>query len=191
MTRDAPGSRVRQALGCVTGRFQPVHEQHLDLIGIALDECEHVIVAVTNPDPGTWHQEPSSTHRHTATANPFTFYERARLLAAACAAQGWTQRTTVLAFDLARRESWPHYVPAGARQYVRAYSDWEREKAHWFEAAGYRVRLLEGDDRERRSASAIRALMAACDDDWERLVPPATVTLLRQFLAQRPMQART
>jgi nicotinamide-nucleotide adenylyltransferase len=183
-------ARERHALGCVTGRFQPVHEQHLALVGIALDECEHVIVAVTNPDPGTWHEEPSSTHRHTASANPFTYYERARLLAAALAARGWTQRTTIVAFDLARRAAWPHYVPAHARQYVRAYGAWEREKAQWFEAAGYGVTLLEGEERERRSASEIRARMQAHDGQWEALVPPATVALLRQFLAQRPMQAR-
>ena len=41
-----------RTLGCVTGRFQPVHEQHLELFGIALAECAHQIVAVTNPDTG-------------------------------------------------------------------------------------------------------------------------------------------
>jgi nicotinamide-nucleotide adenylyltransferase len=176
-------------LGCVTGRFQPVHEQHLELAGIALAECEHVIVAVTNPDPGAWHAEPSSAHRHTASANPFTFFERARLLAAALAAQGWTQRTTVVPFDLTQRASWPKYVPAGARQYVRAYSEWEREKARWFESAGYAVTLLAGDEGARRSASEIRARMAR-GGRWQPLVPAATVALLEQFLRERPMQAR-
>jgi nicotinamide-nucleotide adenylyltransferase len=177
------------ALGCVTGRFQPVHQQHLELVGIALAECAHVLVAVTNPDPGAWHEEPSSSHRHTASANPFTFHERARLLAGALAAHGWTQRTTIVPFDLTRRASWPHYVPPGTRQYVRAYSDWEREKARWFEAAGYAVTLIEGAGRVRRSGSEIRARMAA-GGDWHSLVPAATVPLLEQFLAQRPIGAR-
>jgi nicotinamide-nucleotide adenylyltransferase len=186
MTREP----TRQALGCVTGRFQPVHAQHLGLVAIALEECEHVIVAVTNPDPGTWHREPTSAHRHTASANPFTFYERTRVLGAALAAEGWTQRTSIVAFELARPQAWPHYVPSGARQYVRAYSAWEREKARRLEAAGYPVTLLDGDERERRSASEIRDRMTAGDAMWERLVPPATVSLLRQFMAERPMRAR-
>lgn len=183
-------ARIRHALGCVTGRFQPVHAQHLGLVGIALRECEHVIVAITNPDPGTWHQEPTSAHRHTASANPFTLYERTRLLAAALAAEGWAQRTTIVPFELARPDAWPHYAPPTARQYVRAYSAWEREKARRLEAAGYPVTLLDGDERERRSASDIRERMAAGDAAWERLVPSATVPLLRQFLAERPMRTR-
>jgi nicotinamide-nucleotide adenylyltransferase len=181
---------VRQALGCVTGRFQPVHAQHLGLVAIALGECEHVIVAITNPDPGTWHQESTSAHRHTPSANPFTFYERARLLAAAFAAEGWTQRTSIVPLELARPASWFHYVPAAARQYVRAYSAWEREKARRLEGAGYAVTLLDGDERERRSAGEIRDRMAAGEAAWERLVPSATIPLLRQFLADRPMQDR-
>jgi nicotinamide-nucleotide adenylyltransferase len=181
---------MRHALGCVTGRFQPVHAQHLGLVGIALGECEHVIVAITNPDPGTWHQESTSAHRHTPSANPFTFYERARLLAAAFAAEGWTQRTSIVPLELARPASWFHYVPAAARQYVRAYSAWEREKARRLEGAGYAVTLLDGDERERRSAGEIRDRMAARDAAWERLVPSATIPLLRQFLADRPMQDR-
>jgi nicotinamide-nucleotide adenylyltransferase len=183
--------RERHPLGCVTGRFQPVHDQHLELVALALDECEHVIVAVTNPDPAGWHREPSSTHRHTAAANPFTFYERARLLAAALGARGWAQRTSVVPFDLTRPALWPHYVPDGTRHYVRAYSDWEREKARRFEAAGCAVRLLEGDAAARRTASDIRARMLADDGRWQALVPAATVPLLEQFLAQRSMRVRT
>ena len=76
------------ALACVTGRFQPVHHQHLELFEIALREADHLIVAVTNPDHTARHEESTSDHRHTDGANPFTYFQRLRLLQAAWTAPG-------------------------------------------------------------------------------------------------------
>lgn len=175
--------------GCVTGRFQPVHDQHLELIGIALAGCEHVIVAVTNPDTGARHQEATSAHRHTAAANPFTFYERCRLLTAALAGAGWAGRTTVVPFDLTRPALWPEYVPLDARQFVRAYDGWERQKAAALEAGGYAVTVLDGDPAAKRTATAIRALLAG-GAGWREAVPAGVAPVLAELLAAAPMAAR-
>ena len=179
----------RTDLGCVTGRFQPVHDQHLELIGIALTECEHVIVAVTNPDSGARREEAASAHRHTAAANPFTYFERSRLLTAALAGAGWAERTTVVPFDLTRPPVWPEYVPLEARQFVRAYDDWERQKAAALEAGGYAVTVLDGDPAAKRSATDIRALLAA-GTGWRDAVPAGVAPLLDEMLAATPMAAR-
>jgi len=178
-------------LGCVTGRFQPVHEQHLALFEIALAECQHLAIAVTNPDPGAHHRERTSAHRHTASANPFTYFERLRLLEAALRDRGLADRATTVPFDLTRPEFWPQYVPLSARQFVRAYSDWERQKARWFAQAGYAVVVLDGDQSDRMSASDIRAGMRAGDRGWHALVPAATVPVLDELLDRLPMAKRT
>lgn len=177
-------------LGCVTGRFQPVHAQHLELFGIALAECEHLVVAVTNPDRAAHHREHTSAHRHTAAANPFTYYERVRLLEVALTHAGLAGRTTIVPFDLTRPEAWPSYVPLAARQFVRAFSDWERQKAQWFAQAGYVVEVLEGDPADRLSASDIRGAMRAGGSEWHAMVPAATTPLLDELLARRPMADR-
>ncbi|HEY3685925.1 MAG TPA: adenylyltransferase/cytidyltransferase family protein [Streptosporangiaceae bacterium] len=179
----------KTVLGCVTGRFQPVHEQHLELFGIALASCEHLIVAVTNPDTDAYHREPESAHRHTTAANPFTYVERAMLLAAALSGRGMADRATIVPFDLTRPRVWAQYVPESARQFVRAYSDWEREKAVRLRAY-YEVTLLDGEEAGRVSASDIRAAMRD-GADWRGLVPAATVPLLEGLLAARPMRERT
>ncbi|GAA3224976.1 nicotinamide-nucleotide adenylyltransferase [Pseudonocardia petroleophila] len=175
--------------GCVTGRFQPVHDQHLELIGIALAECDHVIVAVTNPDPDARHEESTSAHRHTPAANPFTYYERSRLLTAALAGAGWAGRTTVVPFDLTRPAVWAAYVPPDARQYVRAYDGWERQKAAALEAGGYRVTVLRGDPAAKRSATDVRALLAS-GAQWRDAVPAGVAPLLAELLAATPMATR-
>jgi nicotinamide-nucleotide adenylyltransferase len=171
-------------LTCVTGRFQPVHRQHLELFEIALRDADHLVVAVTNPDPGARRKEAASTHRHRASANPFTYFERLQLLAAALAGAGLTARTTIVPFDLTRPEHWPEYVPLRARHVVRAYSDWERHKSRVLADAGYPVTLIEGDPDRKLAASDIRDRIAG-GGGWEDMVPSAVVPVLHAVLATR------
>src|SRR6185503_2780148 len=92
----APARAMRFA--AVTGRFQPVHHQHLELFALALAEHDHLVVAVTNPDSGARHEAATSTHRHTDAANPFTYFERLRLLRAALDGAGLADRASVVPF---------------------------------------------------------------------------------------------
>lgn len=169
-----------RGLAAVTGRFQPVHHQHLELFALALAEHDHLVVAVTNPDSGARAEAATSAHRHTDAANPFTYFERLRLLRAAFDGAGLGDRTSVVPFDLTRPHLWPEYVPLGARQFVRAYSAWEKDKAGQLADGGYAVTVVDGDPAAKLDAAAIRARFA--DGTWEALVPPATLQILRELL---------
>jgi nicotinamide mononucleotide adenylyltransferase len=171
------------SLAAVTGRFQPVHDQHLELFAHALRDHEELVVAVTNPDTGARRREATSAHRHTDAANPFTYYERLRLLTAALAGAGLAERTVVVPFDLTRPDLWPQYVPRHAHHYVRAYSAWEKDKAAQLEAGGYAVTVLDGDPTAKLDATAIRA--GFDDGSWAAMVPTATLPVLRTLLAAR------
>jgi nicotinamide mononucleotide adenylyltransferase len=177
-------------LACVTGRFQPVHAQHLELFALALAGHDHLVVGVTNPDTGARHEESTSAHRHTAAANPFTFFERVRLLDAALAGAGLTGHATVVPFDLTRPALWAQYVPLDAHQVVRAYSPWEKDKAARLAEGGYAVTVLDGAPTGKIDATDIRALLAGPEDAWADAVPPATVPILRALLAERPIATR-
>jgi cytidyltransferase-like protein len=170
-------------IAAVTGRFQPVHAQHLELFALALAEHDHLVVAVTNPDTDARHLAATSAHRHTDDANPFTYFERARLLAAALQGAGMADRATVVPFDLTRPAVWPDYVPLSAVQYVRAFSAWESDKAGRLADGGYGVVLVDGDPATKLDAATIRAGFA--DDSWVDRVPQATVPVLRELLRER------
>ncbi|WP_243794482.1 cytidyltransferase [Saccharopolyspora gloriosae] len=172
-------------LSCVTGRYQPVHEQHLELFEIALRDADHLIIAITNPDPVARQEESTSAHRHLAEANPFTYFERARLLYTALADRGRAEQTTIVPFDLTRPECWPHYVPLRARQVVRAYSDWERHKAGLLADAGYRLTMLDGDPATKVSATDIRARLAGKTATWTDMVPASIAPILTELLKER------
>ncbi len=172
-----------RGLAAVTGRFQPVHHQHLELFALALAEHDHLVVAVTNPDSGARHEAATSTHRHTDAANPFTYFERVRLLRAALDGAGLADRASVVPFDLTRPELWPEYVPLGARHFVRAFSAWEKDKAGRLADGGYAVTVVDGDPATKLDAAAIRDRFA--DGTWEAMVLPSTVPLLRELLGAR------
>ena len=181
--------RTREPLACVTGRFQPVHADHLRLFRLALVACSRLVVAVTNPDPGTRRPESASAHRHLDEANPFTYFERLELLTAALGSSEGVgpeiaARVRIVPFDLGRPDHWPHYVPFSAVQYIGVYGPWEREKSRRLAAAGYRVVEVAGDERTRRTSTAIRQALRA-REAWEPLVPSATVEPLTNLLADR------
>ena len=186
----SPSAQTSQ-LACVTGRFQPVHRQHMELFELALDQAEHLIVAVTNPDIQARQEVATSLHRHSIAANPFTYFERVQLLTSALDRAGHLRRTTIVPFDLTRPEVWTDYVPRGTRHFVRAYSDWERQKADWFREAGYPVTLLEGSAQGRISSTDIRSSLAmetasgstSSMQDWHELVPTSTIALLEELRA--------
>ncbi len=175
-------ARRRRSLACVTGRFQPVHRQHTELFARAASSADQLIVAVTNPDPGARQPTAQSAHRHLDSANPFTYFERVQLLEAALTESALP--ATIVPFDLTRPEHWHDYVPASAVQFVRAYSDWEREKARMLTGGGYRVELIDGDPAMKISATDVRAAIAAGASTTE-LLTPAVAEALERLLSQR------
>lgn len=178
----------KKKVGVVTGRFQPVHAQHMQLFELVFEECDRLIVAVTNPDTGARHEEQASAHRHTAAANPFTYYERSLLLSSAIEDYGLIEESVIVPFDLTRPQVWPDYVPLDATQYVRAYSDWERQKAQWFTEAGYAVTVFDGDPRTRVSSADIRESLRK--GEFHDAVAIGTEGLLTEFLRAKPLGER-
>jgi len=178
-THDAPVMSHSVPLAAVTGRFQPFHAGHLELVRIALGEAERVIIGITNPDPGSWREHVDSAHRHRPESNPFTFYERMSMINSALAEDGVDGRCEIVAFPLDRPDVWGHYIPLSAVQYVRAFSEWERSKADLLASGGYAVRLFDGDPAQEVRASSIRAAVREGRlDDVDDLLPRGVRSVL-------------
>ena len=176
-TRDVPLPLI-----AFTGRFQPFHRQHLEMVRHALRLAERVVIGVTNPEDRPREQHPSSAHRHLAEANPLSFAQRRQLIEAALQADGIAvSQWEVIAFPLDGSEHWSSLIPPGTPQLVRVFSAWEREKVRRFAAAGYPPVILEGDAASRLSASAVRQALR----DTRRVpvsVPPGARELLAGWL---------
>lgn len=178
-----PSAVVRWPLLAVTGRFQPFHVDHLELLQWALARATRVCIGITNPSGAAPQAHPASAHRHRADANPWSDAQRAALIRAALTAAAVDPlRYDIVPFPLDEPTRWAELVPVSTPQLVRVFSDWEREKLRRFEAAGYPVVALQGDAARRVSATDIRAALAA-GAAWQHWVPPGARELLASWMS--------
>tara|TARA_B100001123_G_scaffold379647_1_gene448729 strand:+ start:257 stop:844 length:588 start_codon:yes stop_codon:yes gene_type:complete len=168
-------------IGCVTGRFQPVHNGHIELFQTVLDVHSRLIVAITNPDPQTRWRHPNHASRHLEEANPFTFYERTTMVHAACQFVGISrEQYDVVPFPLHEPERVTHYVPTNIIQYVRIFSSWEAGKAKMLQDYGYPVQSIDGNPATKIAASAVREGFGT-GSDWRHLVPAPVADLVDYY----------
>ena len=180
MIADASATKI--GLLAFTGRFQPFHVDHLAMARLAFDRAFRVVFGVTNPDPTEHAAHPASPHRHLASANPFSYAQRASLIAASLRADGIVEsRFCILPFPLDEPARWPGLLPPGTPQLVRVFSEWEREKSRRFAAAGYPPVILQGDLGSRISATDIRRCLHS-GEPWQHWVPPGARELLREWV---------
>lgn len=162
----------------IHGRFQPFHNGHLEYLRGAAARSDVVFVGITNPDPQRIKEEPSDPLRHLPESNPFTYVERLLMVSAVAEDEGI--RAHVIPFPVNEPELWPAYVPAGATQFLRLFSEWGGEKLDRMRAAGYEVVVLdEGADKEISGTQVREALRSG--GDWESLVPPGVARVIRSF----------
>ena len=165
----------------VTGRFQPFHVDHLDLVVHGLSLAHHVVIGITNPDHRSLVEFPENNHRHLATANPFTFFERAEIIRSSLEAADVTSaQYTVVPFPLDEPEVWHEYIPATISQLVRIFSSWEEEKIKRLRAGGYEVNIIHGNPGTKVSGTDIRNAMLA-GESWQHLVSPGALKILREY----------
>ncbi len=192
-TPPARDSGALPRFGMIHGRFQPFHNGHWDYCLLALERCRTLIIGITNPDPSQIAREPSAQHRHRADANPFSFFDRQRMIRAALRDAGVPfERVIFIPFPVNLPERWPSYVPADAVHFVRVFSDWEQTKVDRLRAAGYTVEVLTPGADKAIDATEVRRRLRA-GEDWRALVPAGVAHVLEEVavdLAARPATAR-
>ena len=170
-----------QRVACFTGRFQPFHLQHLEVLSALSHNFERVIIGVTNPDLSDLQEHNASLHRHTDEANPFSYESRVKIIQDSLTGLAQTEliEFEVIPFDLTAPDSWK--VPAQTVFAVRIFSPWETSKLALFTDQGYETLELPAPDK-KLSASDIRQSLAANDSNWKSLVATeATDTIQTQW----------
>src|SRR5262249_5049747 len=122
--------------------------------------------------------------RHLPEANPFTYTERLLMVEGAVKESGLELPVHVIPFPVNSPELWPSYVPAGAVQLIRVFSDWGSTKAARFREAGFEVAVLDEGAAKEVSGEDVRHALRS-GGPWEQLVPPAVARLIRSLPVQR------
>src|SRR5437588_305320 len=67
-------------VGSVHGRFQPLHNGHMEYILAAAAQIDFLYVGLTQPDIRRLEDTPVSSHRASRYSNPLTYFERRGLI---------------------------------------------------------------------------------------------------------------
>jgi nicotinamide-nucleotide adenylyltransferase len=170
---------MTQRVACFTGRFQPFHNQHLEVLSALSREFDQIIIGITNPDIENLFEHAASQHRHTDAANPFSYESRVQIVKASISELSELNgvEIEIIPFDLTQPSSWA--VPAETVFALRIFSSWEASKLELFKGQGFEVLELPAP-ATKISASDIREALTTNDSTWHSHVAPGAISTIQQ-----------
>jgi nicotinamide-nucleotide adenylyltransferase len=170
---------MTQRVACFTGRFQPFHNQHLEVLSALGHKFDRIIIGITNPDISNLQEHSASIHRHTDVANPFSFESRVKIIKDSIAGNAdlATIEIGIIRFDLTTPDSWQ--VPAETVFALRIFSPWEASKLSLFTDQGFETLELPAP-KTKLSASDIRQSLTAGDNTWKSRVAPDAIASIQK-----------
>ncbi len=170
---------MTQRVACFTGRFQPFHNQHLEVLTALSQKFDRIIIGVTNPDLDNLQEHSASQHRHTDSANPFSYESRVQIIKDSISelTDPKNVEIEIIPFDLTQPDSWT--VPADTVFALRIFSVWEASKLDLFTGQGFEVLELPAP-ATKISASDIREKLTTNDSTWHSHVAPGAIFTIQQ-----------
>lgn len=165
-------------VGHIHGRFQPFHNQHGNYLNWAAQDCDRLIVGITNADSGHTDRETADEKRHKPEHNPFHYYERYRMIHSYLESVQVPCEVDVMPFPINKPELWEAYVPDSAIHYLDVLEEWHEVKKRRLEDQGRTVKIRR---RERPlSATEIRHAMRD-GESWESMVHDAVERVIKNI----------
>jgi nicotinamide mononucleotide adenylyltransferase len=167
--------------GVIHGRFQILHNDHLNYLLAGKSRCRHLVVGVTNPDPTLTRDEPADHNRSSLLANPLTYFERYTMVRRVLLGTGMVDADfSIVPFPINLPELYQYYLPLDATFYLTIYDEWGKRKLERFHEVGLKTEVLWTRDPENKGlcASDIRNRMIL-GEAWGYLVPQETERLMR------------
>jgi nicotinamide mononucleotide adenylyltransferase len=172
----------RLEVGSVHGRFQPLHNAHLEYILAAKGLCSYLWIGITKYDTASEHLNPLGRHRERPEANPLTYFERIQLINAVLIDSGIRPTEFgFIPFPIETPSALPLFLPTTVTCYTTICEEWNREKIRVLEAQGYPVVVLWERTPKVISGSDIREAIARGENGWHSLVPTGTVRAVSEL----------
>ena len=163
------------------GRFQPFHLGHLDYAVEAAAGADLLVVGLTAlRRDATSVAARVAPHRIEDASNPLRFAERAFVVCAALRAERCvTCPILTVPFPIDDDPSLlPTIVPLDWCVVTTLHEPWNHHKLAVLKELGYTVKVVSQDASKVYSGSEIRSLIAAGDERWREMVPPAVAEAL-------------
>lgn len=178
-------------IGCIHGRFQPFHKEHMRYALAALEKCDFLWVGITRYEILRESFE-AGQGRDSLLANPFTYIERVNIIRDALLEQGVEQnRFGFVPFPIDSPELLPQFVSLSTTCYTTVREDWNKDKIKSLKALGYEVVVLWEDLAVKRiSSTIIRESIRSGDGVWKEMVFESTRRHMKSMNARQRLCQR-
>lgn len=173
---------MRSGKGIIHGRFQPPHHGHMEYLLSGLSRCDYLLIGLTNPDPTMVEDHAADRDRSSPHANPFTYYERFKMVKAAMLERGVPRsQFAIIPFPINKPDLLEHYVPDDGTYFITIYDEWGEVKEELLEEQGFNVEIMWEREMSERltSGTQVRKFMSE-NKAWEALVPEAVETIIKK-----------
>jgi len=176
--------------GSVHGRFQPLHNEHLEYLLEAKRHCHYLWVGITQYNIKNLSESPEGAHRELPFNNPFSYFERVEMITNALVNEGIPINDFgIIPFPIETPQSLPGFLPTNIPIYTTIREEWNQRKITLLTSVGYRViELLKGKEKSVEGEK-IRLSIVRGDKDWENVVPQVTWQLVAKYNIQSRLQA--
>lgn len=167
----------------VCGRFQPLHNEHLDYILEAKRITNKLWIGLVSPSSISL----SPAYRLAGSANPLTFDERVEMIIEALADENVpSQDIVIVPFDLEQATN----IPSGIPMLITKCDTWSDKKEEILRK-NYSIRILKHRPDPQITGSAVRHMILNDDGTWTSLVPMATIRIAARVDLRRRLQSLT
>ena len=168
--------------GVVHGRFQILHNDHMKYILAGAEKCTHLVIGITNPDPGLTREDSADPARSSLESNPLSYWDRFRMINAAMKEAGHKPGTfSVVPFPVNLPDLWGNYVPLDATFFLTIYDAWGERKLSLFQERGLTVDLLWHRPMNQKGITSTQVRKALANNQpWEHLVPASVAQIIKE-----------
>ena len=169
-------------IGVVCGRFQLLHNAHMNYILAGKAKCEHLIIGITNYDITTKIDCEVDPHRMQSESNPFTYWERYEMIRDAMLEAGINQSEfDIVPFPIDNPEKIYNFAPSDANFYVTIYDKWGQEKLDRLIKLGFKAESLWTRKPEEKTMCSTEFRTAIKNgNDWSANVPKSVYNYIKK-----------
>jgi nicotinamide mononucleotide adenylyltransferase len=171
---------IRYDIASAHGRFQPLHNGHMEYLLAAKERCRFLYIGVTQYIRSSLVAvKGAGQHRASYMANPLTYYERQLLITEALHEAGLDRGDfRVLPFPIEAQETLGEFLPRDVPVLTTICEPWNRVKVEALQRAGYKVEVLWEHESKTVTGQEVRELIARRDPAYLNLVPNATAKMV-------------
>lgn len=166
--------------GCVHGRFQPPHKEHLQYIMAAKEKVNKLIIGITQPNPAALAPCDINPHRQERSSNPMSYEERCEAISLMLVESGLRENDyEFMPFPIDDSEKLSKLLSKDIICFTTIRDEWNLHKVSILKDLGYNVDVL-WDKRGQAgiAGTLIRQQIRQGLNDWQNYVHPSVVDYL-------------